>query len=135
MRQAEPERRQAVFLDAGHLAEGPRVTVGQERRIIAESGSAARRPDQGSIDPGLDLFEVEKARKSFRQFDADSSGFIERDEFAAAMRHFHKMPARAPGLVLCGCRGHGTGPGARLPGGPAVCRAGSWNVCLTWKEP
>ena len=58
VRQAEPERRQAVLLDRGHLAEGPVVSVGQERRIIAETGGAARRPDQSSIGARLDLFEM-----------------------------------------------------------------------------
>src|SRR4029450_1021264 len=47
-----------MFLDRGHLAKSPRVPVGQERRIIAETGAAARRPDQSSIDAGLDLFEM-----------------------------------------------------------------------------
>src|SRR6478609_441443 len=47
-----------MLLDRGHLAKGPRVPVGQERRIIAETGGAARRPDQSSVDARLDLFEV-----------------------------------------------------------------------------
>ena len=34
------------------------MPVGQERRIIAETGGAARRPDQSSIGAGLDLFEM-----------------------------------------------------------------------------
>ena len=58
MRQAEPERRQAVLLDAGHLAEGARVSVGQERRIVAEAGGAARRPHQRAVDARLDLLEM-----------------------------------------------------------------------------
>ena len=58
MRQAEPERRQAVLFDAGHLAEGAGVPVGQERRIVAKAGGAARRPHQGAIDARLDLFEM-----------------------------------------------------------------------------
>ena len=36
MRQAKPQRRQAVLLDAGHLAEGARMSVRQEHRIVAE---------------------------------------------------------------------------------------------------
>ena len=58
MRQAEPEWGQAVFLDRSHLAERPRVSVGQERRIIAEAGGAARRPYQSSVGARLDLFEM-----------------------------------------------------------------------------
>ena len=58
MRQAEAERRQAVLLVARHLAEGARVTVGQEHRIVAEAGGAARRPHQRAVDARLDLFEM-----------------------------------------------------------------------------
>src|SRR6185369_12820771 len=58
VRQAEADRRQAVFLDRGHLAKGPDVPIGLERRIIAETGGAAWRPDQSSIGAGFDLFEV-----------------------------------------------------------------------------
>ena len=41
MRQAKAERRQAVLLDAFHLAEGTGVTIRQEHRIITKAGSAA----------------------------------------------------------------------------------------------
>src|SRR3954469_7366138 len=58
MRQAEAKRRQAVLLDTGHLAERAIVAIGQEHRIIAEAGGAARRPGQGAVDARLDLFEM-----------------------------------------------------------------------------
>ena len=58
MRQAQAQRRQAVLLDAGHLAEGARVPVGQERRIVTEAGGAARRPHQRAVGARLDLFEM-----------------------------------------------------------------------------
>ena len=40
MRQPEAERRQAVLLDAGHLAEGAAVPVGQQRRIVTGFGGS-----------------------------------------------------------------------------------------------
>ena len=58
MRQAEPERRQAVLLDAGHLAEGAGVAIGQEHRIIAETRGAARRPHQRAVGARFDLLEM-----------------------------------------------------------------------------
>src|SRR5262245_54719896 len=58
MGEAEPQRGQAVLLDAGHLAEGTRVAIGKEGRIVAETCGAARRPDQCSVSAGLDLLEV-----------------------------------------------------------------------------
>src|SRR5271170_3500029 len=58
MRQAFAARRQAVFLVARHLAEGARVAVGQEYRIVAESLSAARRPDQRAVDLGLEVLDM-----------------------------------------------------------------------------
>ena len=48
-----------MFLDAGHLAEGTRMAVGKEGRIVAETGGAARRPDQCSVGPRLALLESE----------------------------------------------------------------------------
>src|ERR1700733_5531808 len=58
VRQPEPERRQAVFLEAGHFAEGPRISVRLERRIVAEAGGTARRPNQRAVRARLDLFEM-----------------------------------------------------------------------------
>ena len=58
VRQAEAEWRQAMFLDRGHLAKGPLMSIRQERRIITETGGAARRLYQSSIGAGLDLFEM-----------------------------------------------------------------------------
>src|SRR3954454_14455166 len=58
MRHPEAERRQAVLLDAAHLAECPDMAIRQERRIVAETLGAARRPDQGAVGAGLDLFEM-----------------------------------------------------------------------------
>ena len=48
----------AVLLLGAHLAERPRMSVGQEDRIVAETLIAARRPDERSVDAageGLDL--------------------------------------------------------------------------------
>src|SRR5205814_771881 len=42
MRQAEAQRRQTVLLDAGHLADGAGVSIGQKPRIIAEPGIGAK---------------------------------------------------------------------------------------------
>ena len=58
MRQPEPQRRQAMLLDAGHFAEGARVSIGQEHRIVTEAGGAARRPHQRAVGARLDLFEM-----------------------------------------------------------------------------
>src|SRR5665213_2171873 len=58
VRQPEPERRQAVLFDSCHFAEGAAVAIGQERRVVAEAGGAARRPYQGAVGAGLDLFEM-----------------------------------------------------------------------------
>src|SRR5436309_15806542 len=58
MRQPEPKRRQAVLLEAGHFAEGARVSIGHEHRIVSKAGGAARRPYQRSVDAGFDFFEM-----------------------------------------------------------------------------
>jgi methylmalonyl-CoA mutase N-terminal domain/subunit len=58
VRQAKAERWQAVLLDAFHLAEGAVMTIGQEHRIVAEAGGAARRPHQRAVDARFDLFEM-----------------------------------------------------------------------------
>src|SRR6185312_5941053 len=58
VRQAKADRRQAVLFDRGHLAKRPDVPIGLERRIIAESGGAARGHYQSSISAGLDLLEM-----------------------------------------------------------------------------
>ena len=58
MRQALPMRRQAVLLVARHLAEGAVVAVGQEHRVVAEAGVAARRPDQRAVDVRLELLDM-----------------------------------------------------------------------------
>ncbi len=58
VRQPETERRQAVLLDAGHFAEGARMSIGQEHRIVAEAGGAARRPHQRSVGARLDFLEM-----------------------------------------------------------------------------
>src|SRR5688572_8898083 len=58
MRQPEPEWRQAMLLEAGHFAKSARMPIRQEDRVVAKSGRAARRPHQGAVGAGLDLFEM-----------------------------------------------------------------------------
>ena len=58
MREAFARGRQAVLLVGGHLAEGARMAVRQEDRIVAEAGAAARRPDQRAVDAAFELFEM-----------------------------------------------------------------------------
>src|ERR1700684_2662072 len=58
MRQALAARWQAVFFVARHFAKSACVAVGQEHRIVAESLSPARRPDQGAVDPGLEILDM-----------------------------------------------------------------------------
>ena len=55
---ALPEWRQAVLLDRLHLAEGARMPVGHEGRVVAEAERAARRPHQRAVDARLDLFAM-----------------------------------------------------------------------------
>src|SRR5580700_9743775 len=89
MRQALAARRQAVFLVARHFAKCARVAVGQEYRIVAETFVAARRPDQGAVDLGLEILDTavgpgdaerrdemrltlfRRGRAAFVQFDLD----------------------------------------------------------------
>ena len=55
---SRPSRPPAVLLLRAHLAEGTRMAVGQEHRVVAEALVAARRPDQRAVDAageGLDL--------------------------------------------------------------------------------
>src|SRR5580704_8782695 len=58
MRQAFAARRQAVFLVARHFAKSARLAVGQEHRIVAKALIAARRPDQGTVDLGLEVRDM-----------------------------------------------------------------------------
>src|SRR6201989_1465646 len=52
------QRRQSVLFEAGHLAESAVETIGQEHRIITETGAAARRPDQRSVHARLDFRDM-----------------------------------------------------------------------------
>src|SRR5262245_48671284 len=58
MRQPHAVRWQAVLLLRGHLAEGARVAIGEEDRIIAEARGPPGWPDQRAVNPRLDLFYV-----------------------------------------------------------------------------
>src|SRR5207342_624998 len=58
VRQPHSERRQAMFLDAGHFAEGAGVSIRQERGIVTEAGGATRWPDQGSVGARLDFLDM-----------------------------------------------------------------------------
>src|SRR5712691_8777406 len=58
MRQADPPRRQSVLFLRAHLSEGPRVTVGQEHRIIAEAACPPRRPYERPFDPALEALHL-----------------------------------------------------------------------------
>src|SRR5450755_2584398 len=58
MRQAFPERRQAVFLFRAHLAEGAVEPIGEKDRIVAETLIAARRPHDPAIDPALECRDL-----------------------------------------------------------------------------
>src|SRR4051812_33467917 len=58
VRQAEPEWRQAVLLLARHFAESRRVAIRQKTRIVAETLSAARRPDDVALDARFEFFQM-----------------------------------------------------------------------------
>src|SRR3954464_13123306 len=104
MREPCAPRRQAMFLLAGHLAEGTGMTVGQEHRIIAETLVAARRPNQRTLDRGFEVVGVP----------VGPGGTERGDEMRGALTGTH-CSARAQ-LVLHGC--HGV-PEVLLRRGPA----------------
>ena len=58
VREALALRRQAVLLVGRHLAEGARMAVGQEHRVVAEAGGSARRPYQRAFDGAFELLEM-----------------------------------------------------------------------------
>src|SRR5262249_6262136 len=58
VRQAQTQRRQPVFFNAGHLAEGTIKSVRHEHRIVAETGRPARGPDQLAVGARLDFLEM-----------------------------------------------------------------------------
>src|SRR5262249_43569606 len=58
MREAAPLWWQAVLFLCAHFAKGAIMAVGQEHRIVAESRTAARRPDQRAVDARRELFEM-----------------------------------------------------------------------------
>src|SRR3954453_21772412 len=75
MRQPPAVRRQPVLFLGRHLAEGAVVAVRLEQRVVTEAERAARRPDDGSVDRGLELLDM-----TVRPGDAQR-----RDEMAAAL--------------------------------------------------
>src|SRR5262245_31332856 len=104
-----------MLLLARHLAEGAAVAVGQEHRVVTEAPLAARRPDEGAVDPCLERLDV-----SVRPGDAERGNEMRLAPFR------HQCPARAQ-LVLY--RLHGvpkilvrTRPACRIDAGIAVER-------------
>jgi len=58
VREAAAAWGQAVLVRAGEFPERLRQAVGLEHGIETEPARAARRPDQGAVDPGLELLRV-----------------------------------------------------------------------------
>ena len=65
-----------MLLDTGHLPERARVSIGQEHRIVTETGRASRRPNQRAIGARLDFLAM-----AVRPGDTER-----RDEMRLAMR-------------------------------------------------
>jgi hypothetical protein len=109
-----PSGGRPCFSIAGHLAEGRVVSVGQEHRIVAEAGGAARRPDQRAVDARLEFLEMAVGPGDAQRRDemrARCSGVARRVP-AAGVR---SASSRGEILVLAG-------PARRIDAGRAVER-------------
>src|SRR3984893_11568671 len=58
MRQADPLRRQPVFLHARHLPESEIIAIRKKHWVVAEALVAARWPDQRAIHTAFELLNV-----------------------------------------------------------------------------
>src|SRR5689334_25354416 len=115
MGEAEPERGQAVFLDAGHLAEGTRVAVGKKGRIVTETGGAARRPDQRAIGSRLDFLEMAVRPGHAQRRDEVRLALVRRRRAALLQQALDPRHGRTEILALAG-------PARRIDAGRAVER-------------
>src|SRR5438128_4867793 len=110
MGETEHRRGYAVFLEAGQLAERTRVAIRKEGRIVAESGSAARRPDQRSVGPGFDLLDMAVGPGHAQRRDEMRPSLVRRGGAALLQRALDPRHGGGKILALAGpARGIDTG--------------------------
>src|SRR5262249_26386067 len=83
VRQALAPGRQPVLLVGTHLAEGARVAIGQEHRVVAKTFRAARRPYERPVDAGLEFLQVPVRPRDAQRRDEMRAPLVRRIRAAA----------------------------------------------------